>query len=314
MNNLKLLDINRSKLLFCDDGTCVKDYYFYILEIVIEILQNNDFNCVILFSPYNMNTSGITLDLDIPLIRLNMNIEHTLVKPGGRDTYEAPMGNIPIPKQNENYLVRFEKLGMLQNSTIVIDYSMPNIINARESVVFQDIFEKMVYISPILYNFYGEKENRNIELLTTFQHTEPRRKTFLDNASAQNINIYNVEDCFDKSKLEELLHSTKIMINVHQTDHHDTIEEFRILPALSCGIIVISEEGALIPEIPYHKYIIWTSYENLIPCILNVQQNYDKYVEKIFGNNDIESLLDSLHNANVENMESKIKKSIQNGN
>ena len=310
--DIKVIEINNSKLLFCDDGTCVKDYFFYILDLLTKILQNNDFKCAIFFSPYNMNTSGITFDLDLQLIRLNMNIEHTLVKPGGRDTYGAPVGKIPIARRDENYLVRLEKPGMLKHSTIAIDYSMPNIINVRECAVLKDIFEKMVYISPTIYKFYGEKKNRNIELLTTFQHTDPRRKTFLDNATSQNINIQNVEDCFDKAKLEELLHITKIMINVHKTDDHDTVEEFRILPALSCGIIVISEEGALIPEIPYHKYIIWTSYENLIQCIMNVHQNYDKYFEKIFGNNDVEQLLDSLHNANVENMESKIRSVVQN--
>lgn len=307
---MKIVEVNNSKIVFNEnDSGCVKDYYYYILEILVDLLKKQQYDITIIYgdNEYNDNNQQKT-------IRINMNFEHTLVKPGGRDTDDAPIGKIPIQNNSgENYLVRIDKLDFLKKSDIIIDYSIPNIINVKESGLFNDVFDKMVHVSCKLYDFYNIKENRNINVLTTFLYlNQPRRLHLLESAKENGIEIHNINDCFDKSRLCQILQTTKIMVNIHQTEHHDTLEELRIVPALSCGVLVISEESALKEKVPYHKYIIWTSYANIIDTIRDVEENYDKYFEKIFGNNDVEQLLDSLHNANVENMESKIRSVVQN--
>ena len=307
---MKIVEVNNSKIVFNENDTgCVKDYYYYILEILVDLLKKQQYDITIIYgdNEYNDNNQQKT-------IRINMNFEHTLVKPGGRDTDDAPIGKIQIQNNSgENYLVRIDKLDFLKKSDIIIDYSIPNIINVKESGLFNDVFYKMVHVSCKLYDFYNVKENRNINVLTTFLYlNQPRRLHLLESAKEKGIDIDNINDCFDKSRLRQILQTTKIMVNIHQTEHHDTLEELRIVPALSCGVLVISEESALKDKVPYHKYIIWTSYANIIDTIRDVEENYDKYFEKIFGNNDVEQLLDSLHNANVENMESKIRSVVQN--
>ena len=81
---------------------------------------------------------------------------------------------------------------------------------------------------------------------------------------------------------------TKILINIHQTDHHDTIEELRILPAIQCGVIVISEISPLSELVHYHPYIIWTSYDTILDKANEVLENYDEYHKSIFTENTIE--------------------------
>ena len=76
---------------------------------------------------------------------------------------------------------------------------------------------------------------------------------------------------------------TKILLNVHQTDEHDTLEEFRVLPALLRGVVVISEEVPLREKIPYHKYIVWCEYDELKRSAVAVSSDYQAHFDRIHG-------------------------------
>jgi hypothetical protein len=248
-----------------------------------------------------------------------MNDEHTLVKQGGRDSVNYAIGNIPYKAENQNsqnYLVRIVNYDTLNLSDIVIDYSIPNIINVRESQLFDSFFKKMVYISPYLYepitDNFDTFSKRNIVTLTTFPYSPTtlssfRRTMFLynmnslcykeiiDNPSSANPEVIikkhtNISGCFESEKLKELYKNTKILINVHQTEHHDTLEELRILPALLCGVIVISEYSPLYKEVPYYDYIVWSSYGNMLYNVKDVLNNYEFYYSKIFGDSKLDKL------------------------
>jgi hypothetical protein len=103
----------------------------------------------------------------------------------------------------------------------------------------------------------------------------------------KNISHTNVNDCFEKKRLEQLYCNTKILINIHQTDHHHTFEELRVLPALLCGCIVICEDSPLKELVPYHKYLIWVKYDEIVEKCIEIQNNYDFYYNKLFQKNDI---------------------------
>ena len=86
------------------------------------------------------------------------------------------------------------------------------------------------------------------------------------------------------------------MINIHQTDSHHTFEELRVLPALQCGVIVISESSPLIELIPYSDYVIWCPYDQIIDKANEVLNNYESFRSEIFdqpkriGLNDMNDL------------------------
>lgn len=279
----------------------IKDYYNYIVKLLRKILMNNDYRINVLLN-YNYNISNSNKN-----ILIGINFEHTLVKIGGRSTENSSPGNICNMDSDEKYLVRIDGYHNLINKNIIIDYSIPNLININKSLRYDDYYNKCIHISALLYKPYFNIENRNIKLLTTFINTnEPRRFKLLENIKNKNMDHINVNNCFEKKQLKALYRNTKIIINIHQTDHHHTFEELRVLPALLNGVIVIAENSPLYESIPYHKHVIWSSYENILDKVIEVENKYEYYYKKIF-NEEFLSIIKQLENDNYNNLNYKLQ-------
>ncbi len=80
-----------------------------------------------------------------------------------------------------------------------------------------------------------------------------------------------------------LYDSKAMLINIHQNPHHHTMEELRLLPALLCGLVIVSEETPLIKQVQYSDFIIWSSMEDLPGKVADAITNYDSYFKKFFG-------------------------------
>ena len=297
-----IIKCNNSFLYYNDNMGIINDYYQNIVIILANILNNNkDLNLNILFcnSDYHFNNYNKT-------IKITINYEHTLVKIGGRSIpLNTPFGNI-YDDQNNKYFVRIENFDEMNNSDIIIDYSIPNIYNVKSCDIFSDFSKKHIYISQSIYNLNFTKENREIVILTTFINTlEERRHRFINDINCETIPHVNINNCFEKTDLQKLYMKTKIIINIHQTPHHHTFEELRVLPALECGVIVISEESPLKELIPYNELIIWSSYNKIIEKIKEVINNYDYYYELIFSRNNLNKL-SQLNDINYKILNDKI--------
>jgi len=309
---IRFLPINNSCLVF-NDNFCdtVKDYYNYITILLYKVLeQNPQLNIFVIFE--NIRLNALTSDKR-KRIYIYLNIEHTLVRKGGRHLYNAVEGNIPVvgigEEKRENYLVRIDKYPLLQQKHIVIEYSNPNIVNIRESGLFKDFIDKLVYISPLMYqpqfNNITNTRERTINCLTTFINTkEPRRKALLDRAGSQ---IINVNNCFNHDELKKLYCKTKVMINIHQTDHHHTFEELRVLPALCCGVIVICERSPLMEEIPYNHFVVWADYNDVLQKLNEVLENYEECYNFIFGGDKLSNLITSMEKENYDRLLAKLE-------
>lgn len=289
-----------------DLTSVVNDYYNTIVELIKTVLTNNpDLNINILFGNdhFKFNNSNKTLYIQI-------NYEHILVKQGGRSSHGAPIGKMSDEHGNF-YLVRIDRYNELNKADIIIDYSVPNIHHVASSNLFNDFSKKHIYIYSSIYaDTYFSKENRHISTLTTFINTgEPRRKKLIENIKREREHM-NINNCFEKDALHNLYKNTKIMINIHQTNEHDTFEELRVLPALQCGVIVISENSALNELIPYNDYIIWSSYADIIEKTRDVINNYDSYHDSIFKNKKNKKL-NELNSINYQTLEQHIKNGIR---
>ena len=281
-----LFNIHDSCLWYKEDCGIINDYYQYIVGLIkMFMIQNPEMRVNILFfnDQYDFGNNNRT-------IRIQINYEHILVKQGGRSSYSSPTGSI-LDSEGKPYLVRMDRYNELSNADIIIDYSLPNIHHVLVSGLFSDIVKKHIYVSCSIYEPYFIKDNRNISFLTTFINTnEPRRRRLLDMIQEKKMDHTNVHNCFDKLGIETLYKNTKILINIHQTDHHHTVEELRILPAIQCGVIVISEISPLSELVPYHPYVIWTSYDNILDKANEVLENYDEYHKAIFTENTKECI------------------------
>jgi hypothetical protein len=103
-----------------------------------------------------------------------------------------------------------------------------------------------------------------------------------------------------------LLKNTKILINIHQTPHHDNLEELRCLPALLCGTLVIAEESPLKEYIPYSDYIIWTTYDNMLQTAHDVLINYEMYYNKIFINSNFSKVVKDMKTQTYNDLTQKL--------
>jgi len=297
-----ILKINSSYIYSEIDIYYVNIYLNYIIDIIkFIIIKNNLFiNVIIGNTNYNFNNSN-------KIIRININWEHTLVKKNGRGvSFDCKEGNVLV-NSNEYYLVRLDKKEELENCDIIIDYSIPNIYNIFNSNLSKIFIDKMVYISPSLleYNFKNyTKENRKINVLTTFINiNEERRKRLIDSIKSNGIEHTNINNCFENEQIQNLYLNTKVLINIHQTEHHHTFEELRVLPALLSGVLVICELSPLNTFIPYNDLIIWSSYDNIIELTKTILNNYDFYHDKIFKQKNI---LSNLHNNNITKLENQL--------
>lgn len=295
-----IFNANDSYLFYEDNYGIINDYYQNIVELLKQIIINNpdiSINITLCENNHIFNNNNKT-------IRIYINWEHTLVKYGGRSVNSVVFGKI-LTDDNENYLVRIDNYDNLMASDIIIDYSMPNIHNVFTCDLFKEFSKKHIYLYSSVYNSYFSPSNRDITALTTFINiNEPRRKILLERIMEKNIEHINVNDCFQKDALEKLYKNTKILINIHQTDHHHTFEELRVLPALQCGVIVISETSPLSNLIPFNDCIIWSSYENILDKVIEVINNYDYFYETVFLNKKIN--FNEYNNINYNALSDKI--------
>lgn len=184
---------------------------------------------------------------------------------------------------------------------MIIDYSNSNFENIFQSYRFEEFIKKVVVIHPLIYDINFDRFKKS-DIITLFSLDNNQRRLHVYNKlNSLKCPYKNVTNIFSKNDILELYKKTKILINVHQTEHHDTLEELRVLPALLNGVLIISEKSALTEYIPYNEYIIWCDYQNLKDTVEEVYNNYDYYYNKIFINNNLRNILDKMrvHNSEV---------------
>jgi hypothetical protein len=277
------------------NNDCTTNYYTYIISIIKQIMDSTKKTISIDYNNFDINN-----------INIHINLEHTLVKQGGRGiNSNAELSQIKY--NNIPYTIRITNEDSWKKSNIVIDYSMPNIINVEYSKD-SNIINKQIYIPPILYEFNPHSSKRDINVLTTFINIyEPRRFMLINSLQENNIPHININNCFTLENNNKLLKNTKIILNIHQTEHHDTFEELRCLPALLCGTLVISEDSPLKEHIPYKDYIIWTSFDDINTTIIEVLNNYQEYYNKIFIKSDFNKLIDTMRKTSIKELTDKIQ-------
>jgi len=190
---------------------CIREYYLYIIDLFKKQLKIEDLKLNIIFGDYNINFKN-----NYNTIKIDIQYEHTLVKPGGRGSANAIIGKIPIKNSDNKYLIRINNYDYYKNIDGIIEYSMPNIVNISSSHVYLDYVKKVSYISPLIYNLEFDGI-RTINCITLFGDVnQTRRKELLDDIKNRGFNSINVNNCFDKDELKKIYKNTKILINICQ--------------------------------------------------------------------------------------------------
>jgi hypothetical protein len=247
--------INDSYLYYDkDQANFIREYYLYCVELIKEMFSEKQYSINLIFGNYFScpPLGAKKYYRKNKVFRIDFQIEHTLVKPEGigripRIIGEAVVGNVRLCEKSF-YLIYVQKFWYYKYLDYVIDYSIPNLINVSGHQAFKRYGEKLIVISPLLYAFDRKSwpEQRSGNVITTFvSETKPRRNQLLKNMRQSGIPVENVVNCYSKEEVRDLYLNSKILVNVHQTPYHDTFEELRVLPALLCGCIVVSEDVPL---------------------------------------------------------------------
>ena len=224
-------------------------------------------------------------------------VEHNLVLPGGRSVGpDDPLGPVPsLYGDGQRYHVRVVRKEQYYRSDIVVEYNVPNVVNITSSGIFpEEVVRKIVY-APSLPWRYEPAHRRDLAIVSNVNiEGEPRRLEMLRRLGERCLEFQNVQHGYDLDAVRQLYARTKILVNFHRTWHHHSVEEFRILPALSQGCVVISEDVPLRTSIPYHEHVIWCSYDELPSVARRVLGDYDTHYQRIHGGGGLPALLRTM--------------------
>ena len=260
----------------------LREYYRYILQLLqnslLALPELSTAQTIILgISKYPQNAKKTNRYIDF-------QVEHVLVKPSGRGAEKAPLGKTKVLNETGFYTVRIQNIDQLLHNDMILEYSRPNIKHIQQSDLYPEYLSKVCVISPTLYELKPNtilNLDRRKNTITLFRNVnEPRRKNFLESLSELNIPSENVNNVFEHLHL--VYEDTKILINIHQTDEHHTLEELRVLPALRCGVIVVSEDSPLKEYSRIRDFVIWGTMEQLPRLIQDVQEHYEHYHRQLF--------------------------------
>lgn len=261
----------------------INDYYFYIQKLLIRSLGLLEKKSLIFFECQGLKPFKLLL----PHIDIFLQIEHTLFKPGSPFSSGGIPGNLFLSQGPGKYLIRIAEFQKLKSADIIIDYSRINLLNIQSSHLLQNYLHKSFCISPALYPLFTGIQGRKGAITLFGNLDNQRRKLFLDDLRRHEIASQNINGIY--FGVDEIYRHVKIVINIRQTDGHDTLEELRVLPALRSGAIIISETAPFVEKTAYSKFIIWGPLQELPSLIKEVEGNYQAIHRSIFGDGSANS-------------------------
>lgn len=245
--------INQSELFYetkWDYGN-LNEYYQFILNKIKSFLMDNNVHASV-----NFGCNELVKD-----INLGFQYEHTIIK-GYNGEYECLINDF-------DNLIKCD---------FVFEYSNANINHIKKYSEFNEYLKVGRYFPPLIYDI--TKSHKRTHNCLTIHNITPRRHEIHQQVDIQYYHHECGNDPYGKENMKEIMDKFKVLINIHQTDNHHTLEELRVLPALMTGILIISEDVPYKESIPYSQHIVWSSFEELPHVINDVLKNYNEYCEK----------------------------------
>ena len=271
------------------------EYFNYIGELVEEWQESHGY----LGAPLDVVFSESLSESSDVSRTLAVNAEHTVVAEGSSESIDAP--HYHAQYNSRKYHVRLLSAKRIaRRATALLDYSAANVAHVAESGLYPEVSLRHRYVASAIFGnapLTLHTGTRKHDSLSTFVTAEnPRRGPFLAKMPTTHINETGV---WGREALRALYMETKVLTNVHQTNFHRTPEELRILPALLCGVIVVSEPVPLEHTVCYRNAVIFEELEDIPRRVREVLENYDEWHARLFNKENVK-ILTRLHDQNRE--------------
>jgi hypothetical protein len=247
-------------------------YYGYCSELMQESLRHSRQK-----ETYFLITCEFTSIMPRGAKYVLIQFEHAIVSPDYESQRIEILANVTDGPYLEKYSVRL--IGNIQdyrNAFAIIDYSRANIVHVSNSPLSGLYSTKVIYIPPV-FTELNERwlfSSQQRTAVTMFGNPGAgRRKSFLESMKLRAIQVSNLMG--DYLNYGAIFKGYGILINVHQTDSHHTLEELRLLPALASGLRVISEESPYLEVIPCAEFITFGAISELADIVIHLQRPQD---------------------------------------
>jgi len=196
---------------------------------------------------------------------------------------------IPEDQKDKLYFINIEQMShpyyyiMIRHvleSTRIIDYSEENV------PYFKDIYKSVDLFPPYFkYNKDIGIKDKSIDILSI---TNNRYRNEIFNKVCENnkYNTINLENVYGRER-NDYFSKSKIYINIHCSDMHQTMEMIRIVNLIMNKVIIISQKSINDELLFFKKYIIFCNDMNDLNHYIDViLENYDYYYDQIYGDFD----------------------------
>eukprot|EP01040_Poterioochromonas_malhamensis_P014997 gene14997-16699_t len=256
------------------------------------------------------------------IIYIFFQFEHNLVY--GPWFSKLPKSNVSIitpSHRHDYYRLRIQNLEKYLISDLIIEYTQPNVYHMKSSRLLPPVIEdKVVYVPSLQYDYIVEENDnrgnsnliRPLNIISTCSKIAGRRQQAFKMLEWKGITVTNFRNLSQAEDLKRVFSTAKIVLNIHQTDYHHTAEEFRLLPALLRGAVVVSEDVPLRETIPYHRYIIWTNLTSLPDTLKEISKNYQAYYDRIHGpQSELKRIFREMKEDSLQSLERRLLRVIE---
>ena len=159
----------------------------------------------------------------------------------------------------------------------IIDYS-------EENIPFCKLIYNNVYLFPPYFDNIDVNINeKSIDILSITNNEY--RKNIINNINFnENYKLVFIDNCYGKER-DDLFMKTKIYINIHCSNNHNTMELIRMVNLIMNKVIIITNNSIYSDLLYIKDYIIICNDDKDIDVLIDeVLNNYMYYYNKIFNN------------------------------
>ncbi len=208
------------------------------------------------------------------------------------------------------YVCRLQSAWLYENSDLIVEYNLVNVENMQLSGYFAELLPRIVYVPAINLPFAPAARisgraritgsllhaMRPIGVLATFVNGTfnegSNRAWVLSRLRSAGISVEVVSGHASvvpdgswraSPELRDLLDKTQILIDVRKNQGNQGVNEYRILPALLRGVVVVAERTALVEKLPYFGSVVFASVAEMAATVSRIQSTYFQTWMRIFG-------------------------------